>query len=231
MIAEGNESQTRQKLGFTVETRDYHSAAIVTNIEVSHPKAGMAFERFTQNGPMAMLPLGGADYALIQTLPTALAEDIQRLNDSDFRTQAADAFGPKLGVWRANGKRQLWRLTQQLSPYLVRDHAVLMGNAAHTLHPVAGQGFNLGVRDVMSFKKLFIDTPNEASNNQWELLQTYQSIRQPDHQKTAKFTDNLISTFGLKNSVFKHSRSLGLIGLELLPNMKKITIQQGGQGK
>ena len=221
--ADGAQSAVRQALRIPAELRDYRQSAIVTAVRVQRPRPGIAFERFTPEGPIALLPKADDACSLIWTLPTAQAERVMALSDTDFLSEASACFGGRLGRWTALGRRQSYPLMQTVSTQLSAPATVFLGNAAHALHPVAAQGFNLGLRDVAVLAALLQARPPA----EWATVPAaYAEARAPDAERTAQFTHTLIGLFSNRLPGLASTRHLGLLGLSLLPGFKRGVMRQ-----
>ncbi len=231
VIAEGASSSLRESLGIDITTSDYHQSAVVANVRVNTPQMGVAYERFTPDGPMAMLPLIDSRYALVWTQPVAKVESLLALSDKDFLQQLQQHFGYRLGAFSEVGRRAKFDLKLSRASKLVAGRSVLIGNAANALHPVAGQGFNLALRDVGVLHDCLrdIDLTSEVLPSR---LQRYQQLRQADQQQTVSLGDGLVSLFSNNLPLLNHLRSAALGILDLCPPLKTEFSWQGmGFGK
>lgn len=216
--ADGANSQVRSALGIGTEVRDYGQTAIVSNVTPERDHGGMAYERFTPNGPVALLPMSARRCALVWTQPTAQAADVRQLPDAEFLTALNTAFGHRLGEFQRVGKRISYPLQRVLSERLNAPRAVLIGNAAHSLHPVAGQGFNLGLRDVAVLAEVLADASEDCGSD--TIIQRYLGARQADQAHVTQFTDGLVRLFSNSVPGLASFRHLGIVGLDLLPPLK-----------
>ena len=235
IIADGAESSLRSRLGIDVNVEDYHQSAIIANVTLSHSHDHVAYERFTDQGPMALLPLGGKQgnqSALVWTQPAHKLDAILNLSDTDFLAELQQRFGFRLGHFAAVGKRDSYPLYLKVASEQVRSSLVIMGNAAHFLHPVAGQGFNLAVRDCAALASIL----NSAQQQQQALgslsvLRNYEQQQQSDQLTTIQFSDKITRLFSTSNLPAALLRGLGFFGLEIVPPAKQIlTTQTMGQG-
>jgi 2-octaprenylphenol hydroxylase len=231
VIADGGESPLRAALGIDTDVRAYGQTAIITNVEFSEAHNGVAYERFTADGPVALLPLGesvGANQsALVWTLPAAQADEVVALSDDEFLTQLQQRFGFRVGHFQRVAKRFAYPLQLVLAKEQIRSHVVLLGNAAHFLHPVAGQGFNLALRDCVCL----VETLREAiaqqkSPGDLAVLQNYLHKQQLDQQITIEFSDKLVRLFSSNSLPLIAVRHLGLLSLESIPLIKQQLIAQ-----
>lgn len=239
VIADGAQSSLRASLGIEADVQDYQQTAIIANIGLQQPHQGVAYERFTDEGPMAMLPLGGSVHgktcALIWTQPSAQAQQLLKLPDEAFLSQLQQRFGYRLGRLISVGKRDSYPLSLLVAKEQIRSSVVVMGNAAHFLHPVAGQGFNLALRDcaalVATLKHSRAGLPGELPLGSLSLLQQYWQHQQLDQQTTIYFSDQLTKIFSSSGLPQAALRSLGFVGLECIPPAKRwLTLQTMGSG-
>lgn len=223
VIADGAGSSTAQKLGIQTQRTDYGQTGIIANIGLQKPHAGVAYERFTDQGPMALLPLSNFDgrprSALVWTQPNDEAESLMSADDQSFLDQLQQRFGHRLGRFQQVGDRISYPLALTTSTEQVRRNLVVMGNAAHSLHPVAGQGFNLSLRDAATLATCL----SEVTSNQLgdlETLQQYQHKQSVDQRNTLIFSDRLPKLFGLSSSVAALGRNSGLVAMDLIPALR-----------
>ena len=223
VAADGANSTLRSLLGLSVTEQAYQQTAITANISTERPHNGRAYERFTEQGPIALLPMPDNRCSLIWTIKTGDETSINALDDSAFLKQLQSEFGYRLG-----------KLTQTDQP--IQDRIVFVGNAAHNLHPIAGQGFNLGLRDVVALAEVLVDSNgviDEAKDcGDAKLLHDYQQWQQGDQDIVIKATDRLVRLFSNNNPLLGHSRSAGLVALDLIPPAKHWLAQKSmGLGK
>ena len=231
VVADGGESAVRRQLGIGTQVREYGQTAIITNVEFSEPHKGVAFERFTDQGPIALLPLGESvnaqQSALVWTLPTADAEAIQSCSDAEFLTHLQERFGYRVGTFTRVAKRYSYPLQLVLAQEQIRSHVVLLGNAAHFLHPVAGQGFNLALRDCACLVETLREgIAEKKSLGDLALLQRYLDKQFLDQQLTIEFSDKLVRLFSNDQLPLIAMRHLGLLSIESIPLIKKQLIAQ-----
>ena len=218
VAADGARSTIRQLLNISATENDYQQTAITANISTERPHLGKAFERFTQFGPIALLPMSDNRSSLIWTVKTGDEKAILELDDKDFLSRLQDEFGYRLGELTQVGQRSCFplKLTQTDQP--VQDHIVFIGNAAHNLHPIAGQGFNLGLRDVATLADLLMSDYQDCGDPC--LLHDYQSWQQIDQDSVIKSTDSLVKWFSNDNAIIGHARSASLALMDILPFFK-----------
>jgi 2-polyprenyl-6-methoxyphenol 4-hydroxylase len=224
VIADGANSTSVQKLGISQQHKAYGHSAIIANISLEQAHNKVAYERFTDNGPMALLPL--TDFkndhrcALIWTQPSDQVDELMAVDGSEFVSQLQARFGDRLGPFKAVGERVSYPLALTTSEEQVRRRLAVIGNAAHSLHPVAGQGFNLSLRDIDCLAQCLIDQPQEADAGELEPLLSYQKQREKDQRNTLLFTDNLTKLFGLSSSAVALGRNSGLLMMDLVPALR-----------
>ncbi len=226
VVADGADSTSCRALGIGHEVRDYDRGAVIANVAHGRDHGGMAYERFTDEGPMALLPLppldGRSRSALVWVTRSEASEALATLDDDEFRRRLQRRFGYRAGRFETIGSRQRYplRLTRVRETY--RPGLVVLGNAAHTLHPVAGQGFNLSLRDVDALSSCLRDgLAAGASPGDPALLAEYARRQAPDQWQTAAFSDWLPRLFEDRDWVLGLGRDLGLVGLDLVPAWRR----------
>jgi 2-octaprenyl-6-methoxyphenol hydroxylase len=193
---------------------------VVCTVGTERPHGRRAYERFTPEGPIALLPLGH-DYALVWTTPNDQVAARLALSDADFLAQLQTAFGDRQGRFIATGPRSAFPLKLALAAPSASPRCLRIGNAAHVLHPVAGQGFNLGVRDAWKLAEAILDTPRERLGEAG-LAQRYSRIRRFDVVGGSLMTDILVESFSNDNFLMKHARGGALAVLDLAPPIKNL---------
>lgn len=217
VAADGAESKTRDMLGVGAEHQDTGHAALIANIGLSQPHQGRAYERFVEDGPLAMLPMTDERSALIWTGPRARIEHLQSLSSADFLAQVQEQFGQRLGTLKSAGARVSYPLILTRTFAQALPHAVIVGNAAHTLHPVAGQGFNLTLRDL----HLLAENVCVAEKiGELAALQAYVDARVSDQALISRVSHWLPNFFKIQTGAVAHVRQLGLIAFDLLPAVR-----------
>ena len=231
VIADGARSRLASRLGIGTEERNYGQVAVIANIAHATPHAGRAFERFCDAGPLAMLPLtraedGRSRSALVWVKEAPEAEEILALDERAFLRRLQPAFGYRLGRLLAAGNRGSYPLSLVQSSEQVRAGIVVLGNAAHTLHPVAGQGFNLSVRDVAALVGVLREAhANSAMPGSLDVLETYAASRRADHARTIGVSDLLPRIFGSGLLPVAAARGMGLVSLELLTAARSFLVR------
>lgn len=201
----------------TAVRRDYHQQAIVAAVETRQPPNGIAYERFTPRGPVALLPLR-KHFGLVWSAPDSEADALLALDDSAFLSRLHDIFAGRLD-FAAAGQRAIFPLGLRYRSTPVAERTVWLGNAAQTLHPVAGQGFNLALRDVSQLADLL--QPRPADCGEAALLARYAAARRLDRRGAIGFTDGVVRLFGMQGALASHARGAGLLALDLLPAARR----------
>ena len=228
VAADGQESFCRQALGIRAQTKDYAQTAVVGVVETDQNHQSIAYERFGPQGPLALLPLKGDLRRSVVWIAKKGEESalVGADNDGHFMQVLQQAFGQRAGRFTRCGPRGSYPLVQVIADRQVSGRAVLMGNAAHTLHPVAGQGFNLCLRDAMVLTRML----NEFLNNHQlvdtaalsQMLASYERARAKDQARVTKFCDSVVAGFTHKSSVIKFTRNLGLLAFDRVPGIKPL---------
>ncbi len=220
VAADGARSRVRAALGIASREDAYAQKALILNCRTERPHGGVAYERFVATGPLAMLPLSGGRVGVIWTLPAERADEVAALPDDAFRAELQATFGYRLGRIERIGRRDLHMLRRVRSDALGSGRVVLVGNAAVTLHPVAGQGFNLALRDVAALAELLVDAARTSAYD--DLAVRYGAWRAADQRNVALFTHGLVGLFGADVPGFGAVRGLGLAAFDLLPGAKRM---------
>lgn len=223
VAADGAHSAVRTLLSITAQTQDYKQSAIVTAIRPSRPHAGVAYERFTPGGPIAVLPKPENACSLVWTVPSDQVDTMLAWSDEEFLAQANETFGERLGVFKEIGRRNAYPLTRVMSAQLTAPRVIFAGNAAQSLHPVAAQGFNLGLRDVATVADVLANAADPGSAT---TLNEYESRRSSDREKVSGFTDRLVRMFSNQVPGLRGLRHLGLLALDLTPPLKDSVMRQ-----
>ena len=218
--ADGANSAVRDALGIKAEHRDYQQTAIITNVRTEKPHGQVAYERFTQHGPLAVLPIQDDHCALIWTHASDEVKQYLDMPDVQFLSALQGAFGFRLGNFLQVGKRVAYPLTRVFSEKLTDKDALLLGNAGQSLHPVAAQGFNLGLRDVRAFVALLQRYAFDLDRAS-ELLTDYEQQRAPDRHKIMRLTEGLNRVFSAQTLPVKFMRNVGLTMLGNVPPLQR----------
>lgn len=221
VAADGGDSTIREQLGVPVQRWQYGQSAVVTNITPAQPHRGVAYERFTDTGPVALLPMTDGRCAVVWTVRDAQVEDVLALDDGAFLSAFQQRFGFRLGRFQRVGRRVAYPLSLLRARESVRGRAAIIGNAAHTLHPIAGQGFNLGIRDVAALAEVIDATFSRGGDiGAATTLAEYANWRRAEQRNVALATDGLARLFSNPLGVLRLGRNLGLLAMEFLPGAK-----------
>jgi 2-octaprenyl-6-methoxyphenol hydroxylase len=222
VAADGAQSAVRNAFGVDAQTRDYGQTAIITTVLPQRFHEHVAYERFTDSGPLALLPLEGGRCTLVLTLTPAAAQAAMGWSDGEFLAEVQRRFGFRLGRFLKAGRRVQYPLSLTRAARTSAGRCVIIGNAAQGLHPVAGMGFNLGLRDVASLAELIAERRHEPAFDAGAggLLADYDAWRAADRAGIIAFTDGLVRMFGSPSSMVRRVRNLGLLAFDLLPPAK-----------
>lgn len=225
--ADGARSTLREHLGIVARERDYGQFAVTANLTPQYDHRGWAFERFTPQGPLALLPMSRGRMGLVWAGDADTVEDLMALSDEDFLAQVQEAFGMRLGRLGRLGRRKRYPLVGIQADALWARRCVLVGNAAQTLHPVAAQGFNLGLRDAVTLAEVLAEAARRGADpGADETLSAYETRRRRDRKRTTGFTDVLVRFFDSGIPALAHARGLGLMALDLMPPVKRAFIRR-----
>jgi len=208
------------------EAHDYQQWAVVANVQADKKQSGIAYERFTRDGPVALLP-NQQDFALVWTVAPEIAEEIIQLNDENFLSRLQQHFGDRLGKFIGAGKRSTFPLALKFAKPVTTHRVALVGNAAQTLHPVAGQGFNLGLRDAYELANEIIRSYAQGSEiGASAMLSRYRQNRDMDSSTGRIFTDSLVRLFSNKHIFLQQACGFGLSALDCLPPLKRFVARR-----
>lgn len=219
VAADGAHSSVRAAAGIGADVEDYDQVAMVANLRADRPHDGTAYERFTQAGPLALLPVRDGGYGVVWSAVPAEAARLLALSDADFLRELQMRFGWRAGAFTRVGKRASYPLKLSRATTTVATRAVLIGNAAQALHPVAGQGFNLGLRDAAMLAEV-LAAPDTDDPGSAEVLARFESWRDGDRTGVIRFTDGLIKLFGDTRPGVGLARNVGLLLFDLTPPAK-----------
>ncbi len=225
VAADGANSTVREMMGISALKSEYGQRAVIGNLLPEKDIENRAFERFTAHGPLALLPVANDRAGFIWTVSDDDAERVMALDDAAFLGELQTMFGHRLGALSRVGKRACYPLTLSKAMRLTTTRGVLVGNAAHGLHPVAAQGFNLGMRDVASLCDCIADNRPETGDpdpGNEELLERYASWRRGDQRKLVQFTDGLVRLFGSSRRPLRTLRNIGMLGFDLVPGVRSL---------
>ncbi len=227
VIADGAQSLARDALGVGAHTHAYGATAIICNVTPHDPHHNVAYERFTADGALAFLPLTGMSgamnrCAMVWSMPDAQAKILLAADDQEFLAALAVAAGDRLGGFVQAGVRSAYPLIKTIAMEQAVPGAVLLGNAAHLLHPVAGQGFNLTLRDAVALAAVLADaeTPGESAGDLVVLLR-YVEARARDQQITTGLSHGLPKIFSQNNPLLAGARDFGLLAFDLCAPLKR----------
>ncbi|MEP7184931.1 MAG: 2-octaprenyl-6-methoxyphenyl hydroxylase [Rhodanobacter sp.] len=222
--ADGTGSFVRSELGIEVERHDYKQTLFVCTLTPEREHAHRAWERFSDDGPIALLPLAERRCGLILTVNADQAQAVAELDDAGFIELAQRRFGWRLGRLDRPGKRHPYAIHRVAASQLTAPHAVLIGNAAQTVHPIGAQGFNLGLRDALTLAEMVAadDDPGSA-----EMLTRYAARREPDREGTMTMSHGLVQLACLKQPLLAPFRSLALLACDRLPPLRRALAQRG----
>jgi 2-octaprenyl-6-methoxyphenol hydroxylase len=227
VAADGAGSAVRSALGAAVQARDYGQTAILARVDVEHAALHTAFERFTDEGPIALLPMGGAHYSLVWVTATDAVASRLALSDGEFLQQLGARFGGRLGRFVSIGARHAYPLLATTAEQITAPRVVVLGNAAHALHPVAGQGLNLCLRDIRALLGELSQAHQEGRDiGGADVLAAYAASRAPDYARSYPVMDVLARGFTRAVPVPKLFKGLALAVLDALPPLRKRFVRQ-----
>ncbi len=231
VAADGANSTIRQALGIEASSWDYEQTAIITNVATRKFHDHVAYERFTATGPLALLPLADGRCTVVWTLAPEVAQATMQLDDATFLASLQQRFGFRLGRFTRVGRRYAYPLALTRAEERVGRRVVIIGNAAQGLHPIAGQGFNLGLRDVATLAEVIADSP--ATLGEDSMLERYDEWRRTDRRGVIAFTDGLVRLFGSPLGSVKLARDLGMLLFDVMPPAKSAlsALSMGVTGK
>ena len=223
VAADGARSAVRDLLGIAAEQRDYAQHAIVSAVRLSRPHLGVAYERFTPDGPIALIPKPEDAASLVWTTPEPQVRARLAWSDAEYLAQAQETFGGRLGRFTALGRRWSYPLARVMSAELTAPRTVFIGNAAQSLHPVAAQGFNLGLRDVAELAAQLRDAADPGAA---AVLAAYAERRERDRSRVSGLTDMMVRTFSNRLPFLAQARHWGLVAVELAPPLRQAMLRQ-----
>lgn len=227
VMADGGRSELREKMGISYTQSHYEQHAVIANVSPDRPHQNIAYERFTDTGPMALLPLDDEGdmnrCGLVWTVPDEQIDEVMALDDQAFLQRLQDRFGYRAGNFIKAGERASYPLKLVLADEQVRRGLVVLGNAAHALHPIAGQGFNLALRGVVGLADKLIAARKQQQNlGDLALLQAFYDQQRQDQQRTIGFSDQTMKLFSNSSSLLAVGRNLGLQMLDICPPAKTL---------
>jgi 2-octaprenyl-6-methoxyphenol hydroxylase len=215
-------------IGISAHRADYDQFAVIGNLLPEMPPKNRAFERFTEDGPVVMLPVADDRAAFVWIMSPAAASVMQDLSDEDFTARLQEVFGFRLGMFSKIGKRAAYPLSLTQANGLVSRRSVVVGNAAHGLHPVAAQGFNLGMRDVATLCDCIYDAQSrsplqeDVDPGSPAILENYAQWRRPDQKRVVHFTDSIVRLFASSQPPVRMLRNVGMLGFDLVPGIRSL---------
>ena len=218
VAADGAHSVVRTAANIEAAVEDYDQIAVVANVAADRPHDGTAYERFTPSGPLAVLPLRDGSYAVIWTCDPQRAQVVLAYDEPAFLRELQERFGWRAGRFRKAGKRASYPLMLTRATAPIGTRTVLIGNAAQALHPVAGQGFNLGLRDAAMLAEILAEASGDVGSP--ELLNRFAAWRAGDRAGVVRFTDGLVKLFGTTRPGVGALRNFGLLLFDLTPSAK-----------
>ncbi len=227
VAADGAGSPIRKQLGVPLQEWQYGHTAVIANVTPAKTHEGIAYERFTDTGPLAMLPMTEGRCSMVWTQRDADVEGLMSMDDEAFLGRLQQRFGYRLGRFIKIGERAAYPLRLLRVKEMVRPRVAIIGNAAHTLHPVSGQGFNLGLRDVALLADILARAAAEGGDpGSPTVLDAYAAGRGPDQARVALITDLLARLFTNPLQPVRAARGCGLVALDLLPGLKSEVARQ-----
>ena len=227
VAADGSRSALATQCGIEWQQQPYGQAAVIANVSTAVPHQGRAFERFTEHGPLAMLPMSAGRSSLVWCHALDAMDDVMAWSDARFCDELQKAFGWRLGRITHAGKRAAYPLALTTASRSVSHRVALVGNAAQTLHPIAGQGFNLGLRDVMSLAETLAQAWQDRDDcGAYSVLCQYQKRRQADKEATIGVTDGLVHLFANRWAPLVAGRNAGLMAMELFIPARDVLAQR-----
>ncbi|MBB1059242.1 2-octaprenyl-6-methoxyphenyl hydroxylase [Marilutibacter spongiae] len=223
VAADGTRSQVREALGIESESHDYRQTLFVTRLRAERAPDGTAYERLGEHGPTALLPRGDRHFGLVHGIDSARAETVAALDEPAFLALAQEAFGWRVGRFLSCGRPSMYPAIRLLAARSVAPRAVLVGNAAQTIHPVGAQGFNLGLRDALTLAELIgaaREGDPDADCGASSLLDAYVERRRVDRDETVALSDGLARLSANPSPMLAPVRSLGMFALDRLPSVQ-----------
>lgn len=219
--ADGSHSAVRAALGIGAQRHDYGQRLLVARVRTSRAPDGTAWERLGQAGPTALLPRSDRHHGLVHGVPEAQADAMAALDEAAWLAHAQAAFGWRAGRFLASGPRSTYPIVKVLAERVIAPRALLLGNAAQTLHPLGAQGFNLGLRDALTLAELIAAAEDPGSD---ALLAEYLQRRAPDRQRTLRFSDGLARLTSNPAPLLRPLRSVGLLAAGNLPALQSMLV-------
>jgi len=223
--ADGGRSIVRQLAGITNSVDDYGQSAMIANVTPGNEHHNIAYERFTDSGPLALLPMSEGRCSLVWTVKRNKADEVMGWDDATFLSHLQQRFGMRLGPFQKTGRRNAYPLSLVRANENIRPRLALVGNAAHVLHPIAGQGFNLGFRDVAALAQVVVDA-KEGDIGTLPVLEQYDEWRKHDQACVIHLTDGLVRLFSNQITPLVIGRNSGLLAMDMIPPVKRALMRQ-----
>ncbi len=228
VAADGSNSMLHRQQNIAIKNINMQQSALVTNIEITMQSFTIAYERFCSNGVLAILPFGAYRAKCVFTGPDLYIAKLASCSDTDFIATIQNLIGYRLGRFKSIAERKIFPVSHSYADPIYSDSMVLLGNAANTLHPVAAQGFNLGVRDAIIFAKILHEAILKGNAiNQDNVLEQYAALRSKDHIKTREFTNRLVDVFADRRVYMQRYRQVGILAAQFIPSLNRKIIKQG----
>jgi len=222
VAADGTGSATRARLGITTRIKDYGQTAIVANISTAIDHDNTAYERFTRQGPLALLPMADNKCVSVYIVASDRADHYLGLDEPAYLDALQQDFGKRLGRLQKLGNRKCYPIRLVQADRQFTERAVLLGNAAHTIHPNGAQGFNLGLRDAAALAEQIVDAIHQRRDpGSHGLLEAYSRSRMDDQSQVIRFTDTLAGLFYNDELLKSAGRNLGMLLLDMSPTLKR----------
>jgi len=227
VAADGTRSGVRAALGIGHDERDYGQTLFVARLRAERAPDGTAYERFGDDGPTALLPRGDRHFGVVHAVAREQADAVAALDDAAWLDRVQDAVGWRIGRLLASGPRSAYPAIGTVARQTVAQRAVLVGNAAQTLHPIGAQGFNLGLRDALTLAEIILsqlESAAEPDPGSETLLQAYAARRREDRERTLAFSDGLARVTANRAPLLRPWRSLGLLALDRVPSAQSLLV-------
>ena len=221
VAADGTRSTVREALGIGVDEHDYGQTLFVARVRATQAPDGTAYERLGDDGPTALLPRGDRHWGVVHGVAREQAGAVAALDEAAWRARLQHAVGWRIGRLVASGERSAYPIARVVAQRLVADRAVVLGNAAQTIHPIGAQGFNLGLRDALTLAEEIArrDDPGDAAS-----LAAYAARRREDRERTLAFSDGLARLTANPSPLLKPLRSAGLVAMEAQPSLQAFLV-------
>jgi len=223
--ADGGRSVVRQLAGIDHTSDDYNQNAVIANVTPGKDHQNIAYERFTDSGPLALLPMSEGRCSLVWTVDRDNVDDAMAWDDATFLSQLQQRFGMRLGTLQKVGRRNAYPLALVRAVEHIRPRLALIGNAAHVLHPIAGQGFNLGIRDIAALAQVIVEA-KEQDIGALAVLNQYDAWRKRDQGCVTGLTDGLVRIFSNQITPLVIGRNSGLLAMDMIPPVKRMLMRQ-----